>query len=101
MDFHFRISNEKEGLMFATKSRVFSIGTIVVHTSIWSNQHVKLIKSACLNLVEHVIKHVELMFKPHVSSNIPIKPIYVQHVKIVIPPNTLQQHLPKTFSNLK
>jgi hypothetical protein len=87
--------------MFATKSRVFSIGTIVVHTSIWSNQHVKSITLACLNLVEHVIKHVELMFKPHVSSNIPIKPIYVQHVKIVIPPNTFQQHVPKTFFQLE
>jgi hypothetical protein len=27
---------------------------------------VKSITSTCLNLVEHVIKHVELMFKPHV-----------------------------------
>jgi hypothetical protein len=41
------------------------------------------------------------MFKPHVSSNILIKPIYVQHVKIVIPPNTFQQHLPKTFFQLE
>ncbi len=100
-DFHFRISNKEEDLMFATNSGVFSIGTIVVCTSIWSNQHVKLITLTCLNLVEHVIKHVELMFKPHVSSNIPIKPIYVQHVKIVIPFNTFQQHLPKTFFQLE
>ncbi len=62
---------------------------------------VKSITSTCLNLVKHVIKHVELMFKPHVSSNIPIKPIYVQHVKIVIPPNIFQQHLPKTFFQLE
>ncbi len=62
---------------------------------------VKLITSTCLNLVEHVIKHVEFMFKPHVSFNIPIKPIYVQHVKIVIPPNTFQQHLPKMFFQLE
>jgi hypothetical protein len=41
------------------------------------------------------------MFKPHVSSNIPIKPIYVQHIKIVIPLNTFQQHLPKTFFQLE
>jgi hypothetical protein len=41
------------------------------------------------------------MFKPHVSSNIPIKPIYVQHVKIVIPPNTFQQHLLKTYFQLE
>jgi hypothetical protein len=31
-DFHFRISKEEEDLMFATKSRVFSIGIIVVLT---------------------------------------------------------------------
>ncbi len=62
---------------------------------------VKWITSTCLNLVEHVIKHVQLMFKPHVSSNIPIKPIYVQHVKIVIPPNTFQQHLLKTYFQLE
>jgi hypothetical protein len=31
-DFHSRISNEKEDLMFATKPGLFSIGTIVVPT---------------------------------------------------------------------
>jgi hypothetical protein len=38
--------------MFATKPRLFSIGTIVVLTSIWSNQLVKLITSVGLNLVD-------------------------------------------------
>jgi hypothetical protein len=33
-DFHFGISNEKEDLMFTTKLGLFSIGTIVVPTSI-------------------------------------------------------------------
>jgi hypothetical protein len=47
------------------------------------------------------------MFKPHVSSNILIKPIYVQHVKIVIPPNTFQQlevgkmEIDKTFVRIR
>jgi hypothetical protein len=37
-DFHSGISNEEMVLMFATKPRLFSIGTIVVHTSVWLNQ---------------------------------------------------------------
>jgi len=38
--------------MFATKLRLFSIGTIVVRTSIWSNQHVTLITLTNLNLIK-------------------------------------------------
>jgi hypothetical protein len=83
--------------MFNTKPKVFSIGTIVVHTSIWSNQLAKLITSARLNLVKQVIKHVEPMSEPHASSNIHVKLVHVQFVKIVIPHDTFQQHLPKTF----
>ncbi len=60
-DFHYGICDKKEDLMFAIKPRLFSIGTIVVPTSIWSNQLAKLITSSYLNLVEHVIKHVELV----------------------------------------
>jgi len=37
------------------------------------------------------------VFEPHVSFDIPIKLIFVQHVKIVISSNAFQQHLPKTF----
>jgi hypothetical protein len=58
--------------MFAIEPRLFSIGTIAILTSIWSNQSVKLITLAGLNLVEQVNKHVEPMFAPHVLSNIPI-----------------------------
>jgi hypothetical protein len=36
-DFHSRIFDEKEDLMFATEPGLFSIGTIVVPTSIWSH----------------------------------------------------------------
>jgi hypothetical protein len=43
--FHLKISNEEEDLMFATKLGLFSLGTIVVPTSVWSNQLVKLITS--------------------------------------------------------
>jgi hypothetical protein len=38
--------------MVAIELGLFSIGTIVVPTSIWSHQHVNLITSTCLNLVE-------------------------------------------------
>jgi hypothetical protein len=49
-------------LMFATEPWLFSIGTIVIPTSVWSNQLVKLITSTSLNLVGQVNKHVELVF---------------------------------------
>jgi hypothetical protein len=64
-------------LMFATKPWLFSIGTIVVLTSIWSNQHLKLITSPSLNFVKQVNKHVEPMSKPHVFSDVPIKSVHV------------------------
>jgi hypothetical protein len=43
---------KKNNLMFVTKLGLFSIRIITTPTSIWSNQQVKLITSACLNLVE-------------------------------------------------
>jgi hypothetical protein len=82
--------------MFAIELGLFSIGTIVVPTSIWSHQHVNLITS-CLNLVEHAIKHVGHVFEPPVSFDIFFKSVLVQPIKIVIPLNTFQQHLPRTF----
>ncbi len=36
-DFHFGICDEEEDLMFSIEPRLFSIGTIVVPTSIWSH----------------------------------------------------------------
>ncbi len=60
-----------------------------------------MITSTCLNVVEHVNKLVELVSKPPVSSYIPIKPMFIQHVKIAIPPDTFQQHLLKTFFQLE
>jgi hypothetical protein len=87
--------------MFTTKLGLFSIGTIIVPTSIWSNQPVKLITSTSLNLVKHFVKPIELVFEQLVSSNIPVKSKLVQPIKIVIPPNTFQQHLLEIFSNLK
>jgi len=49
--------------MFATKPKLFSIGTIVVPTLVCSNQLVKLITLVGFNLVEQVIVHVELVSK--------------------------------------
>jgi hypothetical protein len=69
-DFHSGIFHEEEHLMFATKLGLFSIGTIVIPTLVLSNQPIKLITSTCLNLVEHVNKLVEPMFKPHVLFDI-------------------------------
>jgi len=89
-DFHSGIFDKKKDLMFATKPRLFSIGIIVVLASIWSNQNVKLITSTSLNLVKHVNKPIEPMFKPLVSSNILVKAIPVQSITIAIPHNTFQ-----------
>jgi hypothetical protein len=79
--------------MFATKLRLFSIGTITIPTLVWSNQLVKLITLARLNLVKYVIKPIELVSTPHDSSDILVKLVLVRLVKITIPPNTFQQHL--------
>ncbi len=51
-DFHSRMFNEEEDLMFVTEMGTFSIGTIYILTPIRSKQHVSLISSTCLNLVE-------------------------------------------------
>jgi hypothetical protein len=67
-DFHFGTFDEEEDLMFARKLGVFSIGTIVVPTLVWSYQLVKLTTSTSLNLLEHVYVHVEFVSKLHVSS---------------------------------
>ncbi len=83
--------------MFATKPWLFSIGTIVVPTSVWLDQLVKLITSTSLNLVEHVIKLGEPVFNPLVSSDILAKPVPVRPIKIVIPLDTFQQHLLEMF----
>jgi hypothetical protein len=87
--------------MFATKPIMFSIGTITVPTIVWSNQPVILITLAGLNLVQHVIKIVEPMFEPPISFDIFVKLVLVRSVKITIPPDTFQQHLPYIFSNSK
>ncbi len=87
--------------MFAIQLKLFSIGTIIVPTLVWSNQLIKLITLAGLNIVEQVIIHVEHVFESLVSFNIPVKLIYVLLVKIVISLDIFQQHLPKTFFQLE
>ncbi len=77
-DFHSRIFDKEEDLMFTTKPRLFSIRTIVVLTLVWSYQPIKLITSMGFTLVEHVIIHVLL-------------------VKIVVPHDNFQQHLSLTY----
>jgi hypothetical protein len=96
-DFHFGIFNKEEDLMFATKPRLFSIGTIVVPTLVCSNQPVKLITLVGFNLVEQVIVHVELVSKSLVLSNIHVKLLFTLLVHITIPLDTFQQHLLEMF----
>jgi hypothetical protein len=83
--------------MFAIELALFSMKTIIVSTSIWSNQPLKLITSTSLNLVEHVTKHVAPMSKPPILFVIPIKSVPVRPIKIIIPLNTFQQHLQEAF----
>ncbi len=54
-----------------------------------------------LNIVEQVIEPIKPMCKSPVSSDIPIKLVPVQLVKIVIPPDIFQQHLPEMFFQLE
>jgi hypothetical protein len=100
-DFHFGISNKEEDLIFATKPGLFSIGTIVVLTFVWSNQPAKLITLTCLNSIEYVYVHVELMSILPISFNIHVKPIFVLPIKINIPLHTFKQHLLKSFFQLE
>jgi hypothetical protein len=41
------------------------------------------------------------MFEPPISSDILVKLVPIQHVKIIIPLNTIQQHLPEMFFQLE
>jgi hypothetical protein len=97
MIFYFGIFDEEEDLMFAIKLGLFSIGTIILPTLVWSNQPIKLITLAGLNLVEQAINPIEPVSEPPSSSNIHAKPIFIQCVKIFIPHDIFQQHLLKTF----
>jgi hypothetical protein len=63
--------------MFAIKLGLFSIGIIVVLTSVWLNKLVKLIMLACLNIVGQVNKLDEHVSKPFVLSYILVKLVLV------------------------
>jgi hypothetical protein len=77
-DFHSRISDKEEDLMFATKLGLFSIGTIVVPTLVRLKQLVCLIPSTCLLLIKHVYDVlVELIFVLFVLSNILVELVSV------------------------
>jgi len=76
-DFHSKIFDKEEDLMFAIEQGLFSIGIIVIPTSVWLNQPIKLITSAGLNLVRQANKLVELVSKPLVSFDVPIKSVHV------------------------
>jgi len=85
-DFYSRISNEEENVMFAIEFNMFSIRTIEVST------------------------HIELVFKPihktyfSIVKSVPkqhVEPICVLVINLATPPNTIKQHLTKTFFHLK
>ncbi len=81
-DFHYRIFDDEEDVMFATKLDLFSIGIIAIpiHT-------------------EHVPKPVNvpniIMAKPILKQH--VVPIYVLTMKLIIPPNIIKQHIPEIF----
>ncbi len=85
-DFHSRILDEKEDVMFVTKLDLFSIGTIKVST------HIKLVSKP--------------IHTPNLNTTYPIPKKIVESVcvliiNLVIPPNIIKQHLPKTFFHQK
>jgi hypothetical protein len=86
-DFHSRILDEEEDMMFATKLKLFSIRTMVVPT------HIKLVLKPIyipnFNIIESVAKQ-------------PIGPMLcVLVVNLAIPLDIVKQHLPKTFFHPK
>jgi hypothetical protein len=56
-----------------------------------------LITSTSLNLVRHFNKLVEPISEPPISIDINMKSVFVRPIKIIIPLDTFQQHLPETF----
>jgi hypothetical protein len=81
-DFHSRIYDEKKDVMFAIELDLFSIGTMTIPTHI---------KHVAKPIYIPYIVIIELIPKQFVKS------IGVLVVKLVMPPNIVQQHLPKTF----
>ncbi len=83
--------------MFATKRKLFSIGTIVIPILVGLEQLVKFITYVGLNLIEQVYVPGEPISILPILSNIHVESMFVLHVQITIPLNTFQQHLPETF----
>jgi hypothetical protein len=85
-DFHFKILDEKEDVMFATKLDLFSIGTIKVPT------HIKLISKPVhipnLNIANLVLKKL-------------VELVCVLVINLAIPLNIIKQHLPKMLFHLE
>jgi hypothetical protein len=85
-DFHFRIFDEEEDMMFATELNMFSIGTIAVHTH--TKPIPKLVYIPDIVIAEPV-------------QNQHVKPVDVLVVKLVIPHDIVKQHLFETFFHLE
>ncbi len=87
-DFHYGISNEEEDVMFTIKTNMFYVGTVIESTRI------ELVsKWICIpnfSITKPIPKHVEL-----------ICILIVNLINLVIPPDTIKQHLPKTFFHLE
>jgi len=58
-DFHLRIYDEEDDLMFAIEPRLFAIEIIVVPTLVKLKQPISWISSTSLNLIEHVFVPIE------------------------------------------
>jgi hypothetical protein len=86
-DFHSGILDEKEDMMFATKLNLFSIRTITIPT------HTKLVFKPIYIPNFSIIK---LVPKQHIEPMLCVLPI-----SLVIPFDTVKQHLLKTFFHLE
>lgn len=83
-DFHFGISDEVGDLMFATKSKLFSIGTVGIPKLAKLKQPISPFSSTGLGIIEQI-------------PNVPIEPIFVLPIQIFIPHDTFKQHVLETF----
>ncbi len=87
-DFHSRTFDDKEDLMFDIKLELFSIRTIVVLKTPKFLKIIIFILSTYIGLIG-------------IGSYAPIEPIFVLHVHISIPHDTLKQHLQEKIFQLQ
>jgi hypothetical protein len=86
---------QKGGFDVCYRTKTILNRTIIVFTSICSDQPVKLITLASLDLVQQVYVHVEILIILLISFDILVEPVFLLLLKITIPFkfDTFKEHL--------